>query len=101
VPASRRRGCSAAMRLGVVGGGDLRSASRALVFRICRLLAEGCEGGRGGWRLLGMLRLGTLRLGTLRWEVRSAAADLRSEGNGDMSGWWRWWMGDAGGGEEG
>jgi hypothetical protein len=34
-------------------------------------------------------------------EVRSAAADLRSEGNGDMSGWWRWWMGDAGGGEEG
>jgi len=37
------------------------------------------------------------------WEVMRATADLCSEGDGDMSGWWWWRMhvGDAGGGEEG
>jgi hypothetical protein len=36
-------------------------------------------------------------------EVRRATADVCSEGNGDVSGWWRWRMhvGHAGGGEEG
>ena len=55
------------MRLGVVGGGDLRSAFRALVLRKClQLLAEGCEGGHVGWKQLGTLRLGMLQLGRLR-----------------------------------
>jgi hypothetical protein len=52
----------------------------------------------GCWECSGWERSGWERFGG---KVRSAAADLRSEGNGDMSGWWRWWMGDAGGGEEG
>ena len=36
-------------------------------------------------------------------EVRRATADVCSEGNGDVSGWWWWRMhvGDAGGREEG
>jgi hypothetical protein len=56
------------MRLDVVGGGDLRSAFHALVLQIYgRLLEEECEGGRVGWKQLGMLRLGTLQLGTLQW----------------------------------
>ena len=35
------------------------------------------------------------------WEVRSSTADVCSEGDGNMSGWWMWMVGDAGGSEEG
>ena len=35
------------------------------------------------------------------WEVSSSTADVCSEGDGNMSGWWMWMVGDAGGSEEG
>ena len=65
------------------------------------MLGEECEGGRVGWKQLGTLRLGTLRLGMLRLGVSSSTADVCSEGDGNMSGWWMWMVGDAGGSEEG
>jgi hypothetical protein len=63
----RRWGCSGAIRPGVLGGGDLRSASRGpILLRVFRLLDEGCEGGRVAWCLLGRPRLGILQLGILQ-----------------------------------
>jgi len=54
------------MRLGVVGGGDLRSAFCALILHSCRMSVVGCEDGRVGWKRLGTLQLGMLQLGMLQ-----------------------------------
>ena len=35
------------------------------------------------------------------WEVSSSTADVCSEGDGNMSGWWMWMVSDAGGGKDG
>jgi hypothetical protein len=74
----RRWGCSGAIRPGVLGGGDLRSASRGpILLRVFRLLGEGCEGGRVAWCLLGRPRLGRPRLGILQLGILQLGCEER------------------------